>query len=133
MKKLLGLIFGVSFMFGMSACVESHDNDSYQESMLYGKWQEGSVYECYYDSPINFILPTGDTISVNGTTWDTSDDVDEDEAQAFNWKLNGSTLIQEHISTFAIIPKMYTITSLTSSNLSYTDDYGTGHHFTKIE
>jgi hypothetical protein len=101
--------------------------------MLYGKWQEGSVFEHYYSSNIERVLPNGDTVQANGTTWDESDDVSEDEAQLFNWTLTGSTLKHEHVGTFVMIPKVYAVTSLTSSELVYEDDYGTAHHFSKVE
>ena len=77
--------------------------------------------------------PNGDTVQVNGITWDESDDVGEDEAQAFLWTLTGSTLIHEHLGTFTNVPKVYTITSLTSSSLCYEDDYGTKHQFSKAD
>ena len=101
--------------------------------MLYGKWQEGSVFERYYDSPVKRVLPNGDTVYVNGTTWDVSDDVTEDEAQLFNWTLAGTTLKHEHVGTFIIVPKLYTITSLNANEMIYKDDYGVAHYFTKVE
>ena len=128
MKKLLNVFFGVVMAVGLSAC----GGDSFDESLLYGKWQEGSVYERYYDTLIERVLPNGDTVQVNGTTWDESDDISEDEAQLFNWTLTGSTLKHEHVGTFVVVPKLYTVTSLTTNELVYSDDYGTTHTFSKV-
>ena len=68
-----------------------------------------------------------------GATWDEADDVSEEEAQLFYWTLAGSTLKHEHVGTFVTVPKIYTVTSLTSSELVYQDDFGVIHHFSKVE
>ena len=133
MKKLLHFFLCLIVALSFSACGDiTTENDS-DTSMLYGKWQEGTVFEHYYSSNIERVLANGDTVQVNGTTWDEGDDVSEDEAQLFNWTLTGSTLKHEHVGTFVMVPKIYTVTSLTSSELVYKDDYGTSHHFSKVE
>ena len=133
MKKSLRLLLGLGLLFCLCACTDPFANDNtFETSLLYGKWQEGTVYEHYYASPVDHVLPNGETVQVNGITWDTSDDVNEDEGQAFNWTLDGATLTQEHISTYTTIPKIYTITTLTSDRLTYVDDYGTSHYYTKV-
>lgn len=133
MKKLLHffLCFAIVLCFG--ACGEIIPEIENDTSLLYGKWQEGTVFEHYYNSTIERVLPNGDTVWVNGTTWDESDDVSEDEAQLFNWTLTGSTLKHEHVGTFVMLPKIYTVTSLTSSELVYNDDFGVTHYFSKVE
>ena len=133
MKKLLHFFLCLIIALSFSACGDISIDNGYDASMLYGKWQEGSVFEQYYSSNIERVLPNGDTVQANGTTWDEGDDVSEDEAQLFNWTLTGSTLKHEHVGTFVMIPKVYTVTSLTSSELVYEDDYGTAHHFSKVE
>ena len=133
MKKLLHIFLCLIVVLSFSACGDIPLENGYDASMLYGKWQEGSVFEQYYSSNIERVLANGDTVQANGTTWDESDDVSEDEAQLFNWTLTGSTLKHEHVGTFVMVPKIYTITSLTSSELVYEDDYGTAHHFSKVE
>lgn len=133
MKKLFHIFFSLVFVLGFFACNKIPHEVNYDALLLYGKWQEGSVYERYYDSRIERILPTGDTVQANGTTWDEGEDVTEDEAQLFNWTLSGATLTHEHIGTFVTVPKLYTITQLTSSSLIYKDDYGVTHHFSKVE
>ena len=133
MKKLLHFFLCLIVVLSFSACGDIPLENGYDASMLYGKWQEGSVFEQYYSSNIERVLANGDTVQANGTTWDESDDVSEDEAQLFNWTLTGSTLKHEHVGTFVIVPKVYTVTSLTSSELVYEDDYGMAHHFSKVE
>lgn len=134
MKKHVLFYMVLLLAVGLCSCGGGDDNNtSFDESLLYGKWQEGSVFERYYDSDIDYVLPTGDTVRVNGTTWDESDDISEDEAQAFNWSLEGSTLTHIHVGVFVVVPKVYTITTLTSSSLCYEDDYGTKHEFSKVE
>ena len=133
MKKLLHIFLGLVMVLCLGACGEIIPEIDNDVSMLYGKWQEGSVFERYYESSIERVLPTGDTVQANGITWDESDDVSEDEAQLFKWTLTGSTLKHEHVGTFVEVPKIYTITSLTSNSLVYKDDYGTTHYFSKVE
>ncbi|MBR1515079.1 MAG: hypothetical protein IJ622_12435 [Bacteroidales bacterium] len=134
MKKLLYIFFGLAMAFCLSACGGSGgDVDDFDVTNLYGKWQEGTVFERYYAQPFDHILPNGDTVQVNGFTWDESDDISEEEAQPFNWTLTGSTLVQEHITTFnQVIPKVYTISSLTSDELVYGDNYSREHHYSRV-
>ena len=131
MKKLLHIFLFLVIVLGLSAC-HKPEEISFDTSLLYGKWQEGSVYERYYASSIERVLPNGDTVQVNGTTWDVSDDVTEEEAQLFNWTLTGATLKHEHVGTFVMVPKVYTIIMLSSNNLVYKDDYGVTHHYSKV-
>ena len=133
MKKLLHILLGLIIVLCLGACGEIILENDIDVSKLYGKWQEGSVFERYYENPIERVLITGDTVYANGTTWDESDDVSEDEAQLFNWTLTGSTLKHEHAGVFVTVPKIYTVTSLTSSSLVYQDDFGVTHHFSKVE
>jgi hypothetical protein len=131
MKKLLHIILFLVIVLGLAAC-HKPEEISFDPSLLYGKWQEGSVYERYYASAIERVLPNGDTVQVNGTTWDVSDDVTEEEAQLFNWTLTGATLKHEHVGTFVTVPKVYTIIMLGSNYLVYKDDYGVTHHYSKV-
>jgi len=133
MKKLLHIILGLVVVASLASCKRPSEDVNYDASLLYGKWQEGTVFERYYDSLIKRVLPNGDTVQVNGTTWDEGDDISEDEAQLFNWKLSGATLTQEHVSTFVVVPKVYTITELNSNKLTYKDAYGVTHHFSKVK
>lgn len=102
----------------MTSCGDIFSDDI-DVNNLYGKWREGSVYEHYYTDG-------------TGITWDEADDTSEEEGQPFDWTLDGKTLIQEHRTIFgSVVPKVYTVTELTSSSLIYSDDYGKSHYFTK--
>jgi hypothetical protein len=94
--------------------------DSFDESLLIGKWQSGTLFYKY--------LANG-----TGGTWDTSEDVTEAEAQAFTWTLVKSELT--HIYVMEIggsVPKIYTVTELTETSLKYHDEFGVNFSFTKI-
>jgi hypothetical protein len=97
---------------------------------MIGKWrrpvtaQNGSNgYDCYrYD--------TGG----KGVTWDTSDDVTEKEAQAFDWSLEGANLKIIHKGEMGqVIPKSYTVITLSSTTLSYKNEYGERFTFSKFQ
>ena len=79
MKKLLHIFLFLVIVLGLAACHKPAEI-SFDPSLLYGKWQEGSVYERYYESLIERVLLNGDTVQVNGTTWDEADDVTEEDA-----------------------------------------------------
>ena len=119
MKRLLYFLFAMMLLCGMSACVEKNE-DYFDETLLYGRWQEGTVFERYDDTGW-------------GATWDVGDDVNEEEAQPFQWRLEGAKLIHEHIGTFVTVPKVYTINTLDASQLTYSDEYGNTHYYTKVE
>lgn len=94
--------------------------ESFDEVLLVGKWQSGTLFYKY--------LSTGD-----GTTWDTADDVTEAEAQAFTWTLVESELTHIHVLEMGgTVPKIYTVTELTSTSLKYHDDFGKSFSFTKV-
>ena len=67
-----------------------------------------------------------------GYTWDTADDVTEEEAQPFTWTLEKATLTQIHLMEMGgNIPKTYTVTKLNATTLEYHDDYGKYYTFTR--
>lgn len=114
--SLLGLLLLVGFLTSCGDPIQI----GFDETLIVGKWQEGSVFE-RYDS------------DGTGATWDMNDDVTEDEAQPFRWTLTGETLLQEHIMwNDVVVPKTFTVTMLSSNTLSYHDDYGVTHTFTKV-
>ena len=120
MKKLIYFLGAIILMVGISSCDGGNTDENFDVTLLYGRWQEGTVFERYDDTGL-------------GATWDVSDDLEEEEAQLFKWTLEGSTLIHEHIGTFVTVPKVYTVTTLNASDLTYHDDYGTTHYFSKID
>ena len=93
---------------------------SFDESLLIGKWKSGTLYYKY--------LTDG-----SGATWDTADDVIEAEAQPFTWTLVKSEMTHIHIlETGPSVPKIYTVTELTTTSLKYHDEFGANFSFTKI-
>ena len=121
MKKIVLYFLLILFTsVATTSCVDV-GTENFDETLLYGKWQSGTLYYTY--------LSDG-----SGKTWDTADDVTEEEAQSFTWTLDASELT--HIYVLEIggtVPKVYTVTQLTSTQLTYEDDFGTSHTFTRVE
>ena len=93
----------------------------WDEKLLFGKWV--SVNTLFYK-----YFPDH-----NGLVWDTRDDVTESEAQKFTWKLINASLTQIHIMEIGgNVPKVYTITNLSSTSLEYKDDFGNVTTFTRV-
>jgi hypothetical protein len=93
---------------------------NFDQSLLTGKWQSGTLFYKY--------LANG-----TGGTWDTSDNVTEAEAQAFTWTLVNAVLTQIHtLEIGGTVPKVYTLTELTATSLKYHDDFGVSFSFTKV-
>ena len=93
---------------------------SFDQSLLTGKWKSGTLYYKY--------LANG-----SGGTWDTKDNVTEAEAQAFTWTLVKTELTHIHVLQMGgTVPKVYTVTELTSTSLKYHDDFGVNFAFTKV-
>jgi hypothetical protein len=96
------------------------ETTTFDSALLTGKWQSGTLFYKY--------LADG-----NGSTWDTADNVTEAEAQKFTWTLVGAELTQIHILEIGgSVPKVYTVTELTSTSLKYEDDFGVKWTFTKV-
>ena len=93
---------------------------TFDDALLIGKWQSGTLYYKYLDDG-------------SGGTWDTADDVKEEEAQDFTWTLVDAELTHIHILEIGgSVPKIYTVTELTSTTLTYNDDFGVEFSFTKV-
>ena len=121
--KLFSLaIFAISaIIVSMSSCSPDKDIE-FDKTLLTGKWQENNslVFEVYGKDG-------------SGYTWDEADDVTEAEAQPFTWGLNGNVLTQVHTMEMGgNVPKVYTVTKLTATELVYEDNYGKVHSFDKI-
>ena len=121
MKNRILVLVCLLLSVGVSSCgLFGGGEKEFDPSLLIGKWEENGLYE-RYDS------------NGKGATWNIKDDVPEEEAQPFNWTLSGSTLSQEHILfNGAIVPKTYKVTELNGDKLSYHDNYGVNHYFTKV-
>jgi len=118
MKRAICItLFGAFLALMMVSCEEETHFD---EELIYGKWKSGTLYYRYF---------SGGT----GYTWDTGDDVGEDEAQNFTWTLVKSELTHIHILEIGgKVPKVYTVKELTASRLRYEDDFGKSHAFTRV-
>jgi hypothetical protein len=119
MKKTLRYltIFTVLTLLAVSCTKEVV---TYDQTLLTGKWKSGTLFYKY--------LANG-----TGSTWDTSDNVTEAEAQAFTWTLVNDLLTQIHVMQIGgSVPKIYTVTELTATSLKYHDDFGKSFSFAKV-
>lgn len=119
MKKILSYLISAFLIAALFvSCAE--DDISFDEELLIGKWRSGTLFY-RYDS------------DGTGATWDTADDVNEDEAQEFTWTLIKSELRQLHLLEMGgTVPKVYEVTELTATRLRYKDDFGNHFSFTKV-
>ncbi len=103
MKKIL---FAIVAILLISTSCEKKPN--FDKTLLYGVWVSGSYHEKY--------LSTG-----SGYFWDTSEDVNESEAQTFTWEIEEDllTLYKQHELGTAVSPELFTITTLTETTLIY--------------
>ncbi|MDA3929706.1 MAG: hypothetical protein PF541_12185 [Prolixibacteraceae bacterium] len=120
MKKILRHLF--LFMFASTmivSCIEI-DEQSFDEALLIGKWQSGTMYYKYLEDK-------------SGITWDEADDITEAEAQAFTWTLIEAELTHIHVLEIGgTVPKVYIVTELTETSLKYEDDFGKIFSFIKV-
>jgi len=121
MKRLALIILSLAFaaLFTSSCSTDDETQPSFDESLIIGKWRSGTLFERY-------------DLDKSGATWDTADDVTEEEAQEFNWTINKDQLEQIHIIVNGgNVPKVYTITNLTATSMEYKDKYGKIESFSK--
>ncbi len=107
-------------MPGNDFSLTANFTEIFDESLIAGKWQSGTLYFRYFDSG-------------EGYTWDEGDDMQEYEAQIFTWTLIKSELT--HIYQLEIggtISKLLTVTELSSTHLRYRDNFGKNYSFTKV-
>jgi len=113
MKRLV-LFCGILSLFFLAACGPKTPV-TYDVTLLYGEWVEGTVHD-YYKS------------DCTGYTWDTSDDVTEEEASPFEWNLTNDQLLVLHtLWNGTVVPKSYIVSRLDSTNLVFEDEYGNEH------
>lgn len=120
MKRNLNLLFSFLVMAAVFvSCVPETEN--FDEAMLIGKWVSGTEYYRY-------------DIDKMGATWDTSDDVSEEEASIFEWSLTDDELLLIHIMEIGgNVPKSYTLLQLNSNSLRYEDSFGKQFSYQKVE
>ncbi len=109
-------------MMGLTSCVSTPetDEDPFDDAYLIGHWVDSSVHEKYLSNGM-------------GTTWDTADDVFEEEADTFSWSRDHSQLIQEHQMISGVVPRILTINKLDADSLVYEDIGGGIHRFNRCD
>ncbi len=128
MKKL-SLFPIIALLFAATMMITSSCNDepeTFDEGLLIGKWKSGTDHQVY-------------ELDYTGYTWDTADDVTEEEAQHFEWSLEVGTLV--HIHLFEIkadgtrsVPKPYKVITLNDTELTYEDEtIGKSYTYYRIE
>jgi len=120
MNKLSNFIILTILALVFFAC--NPIDDMFDETLLIGKWSSGTEFYRY-------------DFNGKGATWDTSEDVSEAEAQGFTWTLVNADLTHIHImeTGSAGVPKIYTVTELTSTSLKYKDGFSKTYSFTKVQ
>lgn len=109
----------------MSACswFEKDEHITVSESQLYGKWVKQSTQEYWRYNADH-----------SGVTWDESEDVTEEESNlTYEWTVNGDVIT--HVFHGAqgnqSVPKVYTITEIDASHMTWEDDYGMSYRLVK--
>ena len=101
---------------------EIYEDVTYDTDLLIGRWKSGTLYYRFNE---------------DGTalTWDTADDVTEEEASSLTWTLARSrfTHIHSMVISNAEVPKHYLITQLALLSLIFEDEFGTVYTFTKAD
>ncbi len=119
LRKILRISVFVAVVVVMGGCDTLFGGQKFDKTLLSGYWVSGTVHQ--------YFAPEG-----TGYTWDTDDDVTEEEAQRFTWTLDKTQLTQIHqMEMGGNIPKTYTVTKLNATLLEYHDDYGKYYSFTK--
>jgi hypothetical protein len=119
MKKTLRYLTMLTVVTLLAVSCTKTDT-TFDQSLLTGKWQSGTLFYKY-------------AADGTGGTWDTSDNVTEAEAQAFTWTLEKDLLTQIHtLEIGGSVPKVYTVTDLTATSLKYHDSFGVSSSFTKV-
>lgn len=149
----LAVVLTVSLF--IAGCSFFGGGDGYSESDLIGRWKAPSESDIAPDGNYQYMVFLAERDSKGnmryGYMWDMGDHADWDYSKGdyedfllteelhgngwFVWKINGKQLEQYHFMSegWAEIPKTYTITTLTASTLTYKDDFGNYHTFTRID
>ncbi|MBO4281941.1 MAG: hypothetical protein J5873_01935 [Bacteroidales bacterium] len=119
MRRIVSrILIGMALSVLVVSCKDKEED--FDENLLVGKWVEGTEYYRYDDSH-------------SGVTWDTGEDMSEEEALPFTWSLSGTRFVHYHIMEGGqIVPQTYTMTKLSSTLLEYRDASGYNHHFSKL-
>ena len=158
MKKVLVFAAVLAIAAGFVSC--QREASTFAKEDLIGRWQapSGDTLQFMVFQPD--IAPTPEGLSGEfryGYEWDMNDNTEWDDSQGtyeeflfrpidengafhgngwFVWKLepNGDFIYVNFMNNGAAgIPKTYKVTVLTGFSLTYKDDFGTVHSFTKVK
>lgn len=122
-----GFIFIFVFSFFVSMLVGCSDDThiTVEPYQLVGLWQKFGTQEFWRYR-----------IDGTGVTWDESEDVSEEESNlTYDWSIDGDELT--HIFRGSLgnqaVPKVYTVTSISSSQMKWEDVYGQTYVLLKVE
>ena len=79
MKRIIFFAAAILVALFFAASCNPLEENLFNESDLYGKWQSGTLFYTYASDH-------------TGNTWDTADDVTEEEGMKFTWELVQSEL-----------------------------------------
>ena len=136
MKKSIILLTLGAVLVAFSACNLFGGKDtSFSEGNLIGTWQEKGT-----ESFVCFTTERDSTAAYKyGYEWNEAEDVFPEDLVKygngwFKWKLVKADLTEIHLmdNGGAKIPKIYTVTKLTDTDLEYQDDYKVKHVFQKV-
>lgn len=113
--------------FAVTGCswFEKDEHIVVSESQLYGKWVKQSTQEYWRYNDDR-----------SGVTWDESEDVSEEESNlTYEWSIGGDQLTHVFHGQQGnqSVPKVYTITAISASSMSWKDDYGMSYQLVKVE
>lgn len=158
MKKVLVFAAILAIAAGFVSC--QRETSTFAKEDLVGRWQAPSGDTLQFMVFQADIAPTPDGLTGEfryGYEWDMKDHKGWDDSQGtyedflfkpidengafhgngwFVWKLetNGDFIYVNFMNNGgADIPKSYKVTVLTGSSLTYKDDFGTTHSFTKVK
>ena len=128
MKKGIILLLLVAFVvtLGMVSCKKESPSEKTYTELIVGRWKtsDGGHYEVY---------------DANGTghMWDPADDVEEDEADQFNWSIDENTKHLTQIIHFqggqGDVPQYCNIITLNESTFRYNNEgWKAEYNLTKV-
>lgn len=128
MKRILNYFLAFSaLVLMMTSCVP--EEDMFESTLLIGKWSRD-----YVDGTVTKTEFYRYDTNGSGVTWVPAEDVSESEGQGFTWTLVSASLTHIHIMETggAGIPKIYEVTELTATTLTYRDDFNKTFSFKKV-
>lgn len=118
---LIAVVVGAMMLTG---CYKDDEEVAVDESQLVGLWVKSGSQEYWR-------YRTDHT----GITWDKAENISEEESNlAYRWSVSGAVLT--HTFTGAegnqAVPKVYTITGISSQSMQWEDDYGMSYRLSKV-